>query len=120
MAQSKPNKKSEQIIFNAELTEAEWIIIRVVWENEPCATGAVQEALAPRKGLLGLELNDKRWPLVDIVPGMPAAKADLHNAGKILTVNHKDITYITMILITDVRSPKQIAVFYERKTKNKD
>ncbi|MCP4450752.1 MAG: hypothetical protein GY809_04775 [Planctomycetes bacterium] len=29
-----------------ELTEAEWDIIRVVWEQEPCAAGAVQEALA--------------------------------------------------------------------------
>ncbi len=52
---------------------------------------------APRKGLLGLELNDKRWPLVDIVPGMPAAKADLQNNDKILTVNDKDITHITTI-----------------------
>jgi BlaI family penicillinase repressor len=30
----------------AELTEAEWEIMRVVWEKEPCAAGAVQEALA--------------------------------------------------------------------------
>jgi BlaI family penicillinase repressor len=29
-----------------ELTEAEWDIICVVWEQEPCAAGAVQEALA--------------------------------------------------------------------------
>jgi BlaI family penicillinase repressor len=46
MARSKPNKKSEQIKFNAELTEAEWIVMKVVWENEPCAAGTVQEALA--------------------------------------------------------------------------
>ena len=45
MAPSKPNKKSEQTKFNAELTEAEWIIMKVVWENEPCAAGTVQEAL---------------------------------------------------------------------------
>ena len=31
MARSKPDKKSEQIKFNAELTEAEWIIMKVVW-----------------------------------------------------------------------------------------
>ena len=49
------------------------------------------------KGLLGLELNDKRWPLVNIVPGMPAAKAGLQNGDKILTVNDKDITHITTI-----------------------
>jgi len=49
MARSKANKKSEQTKFNAELTEAEWIIMKVVWENEPCAAGTVQEALANSK-----------------------------------------------------------------------
>lgn len=29
-----------------ELTEAEWEIMRVVWEKEPCAAGTVQEELA--------------------------------------------------------------------------
>lgn len=29
-----------------ELTEAEWAIMNVVWEHEPCAAGTVQEALA--------------------------------------------------------------------------
>jgi BlaI family penicillinase repressor len=33
-----------------ELTEAEWEIIKIVWENQPCAAGTVQEALAKRKG----------------------------------------------------------------------
>jgi len=33
----------------AELTEGEWAIMRVVWENEPCAAGTVQEALARSK-----------------------------------------------------------------------
>ena len=32
-----------------ELTEAEWVIMKVVWENEPCAAGTVQEALAETK-----------------------------------------------------------------------
>jgi BlaI family penicillinase repressor len=31
------------------LTEAEWSIMKVVWENEPCAAGTVQEALAEDK-----------------------------------------------------------------------
>jgi C-terminal processing protease CtpA/Prc len=53
--------------------------------------------IAPKKGYLGLELNDKRCPLVDVVFGMPAAKAGLKNGDKILTVNHKDITHITTI-----------------------
>lgn len=35
---------------HAELTEAEWAIMDVVWENEPCAAGTVQEALAKDKG----------------------------------------------------------------------
>jgi BlaI family penicillinase repressor len=30
----------------AELTEAEWEIMRVVWEKQPCAAGTVQEELA--------------------------------------------------------------------------
>jgi len=29
-----------------ELTEAEWEIMKVVWEKEPCAAGTVQEELA--------------------------------------------------------------------------
>ncbi|MHC4534873.1 MAG: BlaI/MecI/CopY family transcriptional regulator [Planctomycetota bacterium] len=49
MARSKPNKKSEQIKLNAELTEAEWIVMKVVWENEPCTAGTVREALAKSK-----------------------------------------------------------------------
>lgn len=28
------------------LTEAEWSIMKVVWEHQPCAAGTVQEALA--------------------------------------------------------------------------
>jgi len=32
-----------------ELTKAEWEIIQVVWEREPCAAPAVQEELAARK-----------------------------------------------------------------------
>lgn len=32
-----------------ELTEAEWAIMKVVWESEPCAAGTVQEALEKSK-----------------------------------------------------------------------
>lgn len=32
-----------------ELTEAEWDIIQVVWEREPCAAPTVQEELVARK-----------------------------------------------------------------------
>lgn len=34
----------------AEITEAEWAIMKVVWENEPCAAGTVQEMLDKSKG----------------------------------------------------------------------
>jgi BlaI family penicillinase repressor len=33
----------------SELTEAEWEIIQVVWDREPCAAPTVQEKLAARK-----------------------------------------------------------------------
>ena len=49
MVRSKSNKKSEQTKFNTELTEAEWIIMRVIWENEPSTAGTVQEVLANSK-----------------------------------------------------------------------
>ena len=38
-----PKKKA------VELTEAEWDIMKVVWEKEPCAAGTVQESLANSK-----------------------------------------------------------------------
>ena len=43
------SKKNKDKTTNPELTEAEWSIIKVVWENEPCAAGTVQEALARSK-----------------------------------------------------------------------
>jgi len=33
-----------------ELTEAEWTIIKSVWENEPCTAPTIQEKLAKRTG----------------------------------------------------------------------
>jgi BlaI family penicillinase repressor len=33
-----------------ELTEGEWVIVRAVWDNEPCAAPTVQEALEKQKG----------------------------------------------------------------------
>ena len=38
-----PKKKA------VELTEAEWDIMKVVWEKEPCAAGTVLESLANSK-----------------------------------------------------------------------
>jgi len=50
MPASKKAKSGRRKKTTAELTEAEWAIIRVVWKEEPCAAGTVQEALADTKG----------------------------------------------------------------------
>lgn len=39
------NSKGRRRKSNPELTEAEWAIMKVVWEKEPCAAGTVQEIL---------------------------------------------------------------------------
>jgi BlaI family penicillinase repressor len=46
MSASKQPKAGRRKKAVAELTEAEWEIMKVVWEKEPCAAGTVQEALA--------------------------------------------------------------------------
>lgn len=46
MTTPKKSKAGRRKKAVAELTEAEWEIMRVVWEREPCAAGTVQEALA--------------------------------------------------------------------------
>jgi BlaI family penicillinase repressor len=42
--------KTERHPASLELTEVEWTIMKVVWDNQPCAAGTVQEALAEEKG----------------------------------------------------------------------
>ncbi len=39
-------KRGRRRKAKAELTEAEWEIMSVVWEQEPCAAGTIQEELA--------------------------------------------------------------------------
>ncbi len=46
MTTPKKSKAGRRKKTVAELTEAEWEIMRVVWEKEPCAAGTVQETLA--------------------------------------------------------------------------
>jgi BlaI family penicillinase repressor len=46
MAKSKKIKGRPEEKFTVELTEAEWEIMKVVWEKQPCAAGTVQETLA--------------------------------------------------------------------------
>jgi len=43
--QRKATKRKPQI-NSVELTEAEWDIMKVVWEKEPCTAGTVQEIMA--------------------------------------------------------------------------
>lgn len=35
---------------SVELTEAEWAVMRAVWQHQPCAAGTIQEALAESRG----------------------------------------------------------------------
>ncbi len=50
-----------------------------------------------RRGYLGIELNDKRWPLVNVIPGMPAAQAGIQDGDKIVKINDEDTSQITTI-----------------------
>lgn len=43
-------KKSKSEQPAAAMTDVEWVIMNVVWEQEPCAAGTVQEALADSHG----------------------------------------------------------------------
>jgi BlaI family penicillinase repressor len=49
MSKSQKAAAAKRNKAGAELTEAEWAIMKVVWEHEPCAAGTVQEALAERR-----------------------------------------------------------------------
>lgn len=46
MSQAKHMRKGRRARTPEELTEAEWAIMKVVWEQEPCTAGTVQEMLA--------------------------------------------------------------------------
>ena len=46
MAKQRKSKKSRPAKTKVELTEAEWEIMKIVWEKEPCAAGTVQEDMA--------------------------------------------------------------------------
>ena len=43
MSESRESRESRSA---CELTDAEWVVMNVVWECQPCAAGTVQEALA--------------------------------------------------------------------------
>ncbi len=46
MPKSRKIKRPSREKPAVELTQAEWEIMKVVWEKEPCAAGTVQETLA--------------------------------------------------------------------------
>jgi len=50
MVNGKGNSKDKNKTAFGELTEAEWAIMKVVWEHQPCAAGTVQDALATERG----------------------------------------------------------------------
>lgn len=49
-SQPTPPHKTQPPPASPELTEAEWEIIKVIWESQPCTAGTVQEALQQDKG----------------------------------------------------------------------
>ena len=49
MTKSRKTTKKEPQINAVELTEAEWDIMKVVWDKEPCTAGTVQELMAMTK-----------------------------------------------------------------------
>ena len=50
MSESRDVERSSRDKSMVELTEAEWEIMKVIWEKEPCAAGTVQESLAESRG----------------------------------------------------------------------
>ncbi len=50
MSESKRTSKANQKKSGPQMAEAEWLIMKVVWEHEPCAAGTVQEEMANSKG----------------------------------------------------------------------
>ena len=46
MSQAKHTRKGRRARTPEELTEAEWAIMKAVWDHEPCTAGTVQEMLA--------------------------------------------------------------------------
>ncbi|MBN2589055.1 MAG: BlaI/MecI/CopY family transcriptional regulator [Sedimentisphaerales bacterium] len=49
MTKMNKNSKVGRRKSDPELSEAEWVIMKVVWEKEPCAAGTVQEVLQQSK-----------------------------------------------------------------------
>lgn len=49
MSKTRKPKRGTRKKPAVELTEAEWAIMKVVWQKGPCAAGTVQEALAKSK-----------------------------------------------------------------------
>ncbi len=50
-----------------------------------------------RKGLVGIKLDPDRWPVIGVLPDMPAVKAGLQDGDKIVKVDNRDVSHITTI-----------------------
>ena len=50
MKPTKKNGKKDGEKAGTMLTEAEWLIMKVVWAHQPCAAGTVQETLQETRG----------------------------------------------------------------------
>jgi BlaI family penicillinase repressor len=48
MSKSRKAEKASRAKSAVQLTEAEWEIMKVVWQKQPCAAGTVQEMLAEK------------------------------------------------------------------------
>ncbi len=49
MRGSREGNAAERTLAPVELTEAEWEIMKVVWEKQPCTAGTVQEELGVKR-----------------------------------------------------------------------
>jgi BlaI family penicillinase repressor len=49
MSKSNRDNRGGRRKSRPELTEAEWTIMKIVWENQPCAAGTVQDTLQETK-----------------------------------------------------------------------
>ena len=50
MPKAKPVQRHNKCVQQPELTESEWLIIKAIWENEPCAAPTIQEVLEKQTG----------------------------------------------------------------------
>jgi len=50
MSRTMPEQRGRRGTQNHDLTESEWVIIKAVWDHEPCAAPTIQEELQTKTG----------------------------------------------------------------------